>query len=118
MNERMIENQPDRWIVVKVNSTTTDVAHYRLYAMWTGGFVDGDAWKLNSGIESVKDDGDFLVFVGTSGSRYRCHKQGYGLTGYGSMELIGLIDRFRDTIEPLYDEEDWLAKDWKETKCV
>ena len=47
-----MENTPDNWVVVKVGKNL-----YKVLAGWSGGYLDGDRWKLNSGISEVKDDG-------------------------------------------------------------
>ena len=50
---------------------------YKILAGWYGGYAKADTWKLNSGCTKVETDGDFLVFTGSSGSRYRVHKNSY-----------------------------------------
>jgi len=67
---------------------------YKVFATWAGGYLDGDRWKLNSGIRSVKQDGDYYLFEGFSGSWYKCHKSSYGvMTLYGQGVLNSLIDK-------------------------
>lgn len=76
--------EPDRWAILKAGDS------YRVFAMWCGGYLDGDSWRINSGIERSERDGAFLVFHGASGSVYRCHEDGYGLTAYGASVLASL----------------------------
>jgi len=71
--------QPNRWIILKLEDI------YKVFAMWSGGYLDPDAWQLNSGIKSVEDAGEFWLFNGFSGSVYQCRKDGYGTTGSGGM---------------------------------
>lgn len=71
----MTTYNPDRWVVIKNQHC------YRVFATWSGSYTQGSSWKLNSGITKVERDGDFLLFHGASGSVYRCHKNGYGITG-------------------------------------
>lgn len=78
----MIET-PNRWLLVEVGDI------HKVFASWSGGYLDGDSWKLNSGIKSVEKDGDYFLFHGFSGSIYKCHKDAYGATGYGAALLYG-----------------------------
>lgn len=71
----------DRWLILKLGDT------YKVFGSWSGGYLDGDSWKLNSGIESVEEDGDYWLFHGFSGSVYQCHKDSYGASGYASAVL-------------------------------
>jgi len=45
---------PDNWVVIKMNG---DDPHYRVLAGWSGGYLDGDSWRMNSGITRVEDAG-------------------------------------------------------------
>lgn len=81
------EHIPCRWLLVEVGDL------HKVFAVWTGGYLDGDAWRMNSGIESVEVDGDYFLMHGFSGSVYRCHKDQYGTTAYGSFILADLTIR-------------------------
>jgi hypothetical protein len=69
---------PERWMVVKIEHPKETL--YKVLAGW-GGYLDGDSWRLNSGIIRVEDDGQNYIFHGHSGSRYVCHKECEGYTG-------------------------------------
>ena len=51
----MSNYKPDNWVVIKMDG---DNPHYRVLAGWSGGYLHGDSWKINSGITRVEDDGD------------------------------------------------------------
>lgn len=74
----MDEYIPDRWVVIDI--AAGEKKHQRVLAGWSGGYLHGDLWKINSGITEVKDLGDCFDFVGKSGSVYRCYKQDYGMS--------------------------------------
>lgn len=68
----MSEYTPDVWVIVKI--TPTDEAPiYKVLAGWYGGYLNGDSWKLNSGITKYSVKGKHAVFTGDSGSEYSCH---------------------------------------------
>ena len=64
---------PDVWVIVKI--TPKDAAPiYRVLAGWYGGYLNGDSWKMNSGITEFKEGEKTIEFGGYSGSSYHCHK--------------------------------------------
>jgi hypothetical protein len=73
---------PDRWVMVKF--TSPDMTTYKILAGWSGSYIHGQSWKLNSGCTKVEVDGDYYIFHGYSGSTYQCHKNAYG---YNSIML-------------------------------
>jgi hypothetical protein len=104
----MSEYVPDRWVVLKINSPSRSSPLYKVFAGWSGGYLDGDSWKLNSGITKVEEDGDYLLFHGHSGSVYKCHKKGYGMTSYMSM-VFQAFELFSSIID---ENTDFLSVDY------
>lgn len=47
----MNEYTPDNWVVVFLNG---DDPHYRVLVGWSGGYLTGDSWRMNSGITRVE----------------------------------------------------------------
>lgn len=48
---------PDSWIIIKITPhKAVHEAHYRILCSWSGGYLDGDSWKLSSGIVDYKVD--------------------------------------------------------------
>ena len=106
----MSEYNPDKWMVVKITGNESPPV-YKVFACWAGGYLDGDSWKLNSGITTVKENTDYYFFDGSSGSCYACRKGMYGATVYGYGILKNLIDKASDngiTIEILSEDTDWM----------
>ena len=107
---------PDRWVVVKIepNDNLSNM-HYRVFASWKGGYLDGDSWKLNSGITEVVDGGKYYDFKGSSGSVYRCRKNSYGTTGTGALALHDITYRASGHSKvTLVDEDtDWMKLQYK-----
>ena len=106
----MSEYNPDKWMVIKITGKDLPPVH-KVFACWTGGYLDGDSWKLNSGITKVTEKTDYYFFDGSSGSTYACRKGMYGATGYGYGILKNLIDKASANgiiIEILSEDTDWM----------
>lgn len=70
----MAEYRPEEWVLIQIDEDTVKV-----FAGWRGGYISSDSWRMNSGIAEVKEDGDYWLFIGHSGSIYRCRKEYYGI---------------------------------------
>jgi hypothetical protein len=85
---------PEEWMLVRITGTHP---HYRVFGSWRGGYLNGDSWRLNSGIVSVNrsaEDNDILEIHGHTGSIYEVHTSTYGIRSpYNRGELDGLVER-------------------------
>lgn len=98
-----ISETPERWVILKLSNN-----YYKVFGTWSGGYLDGDSWKLNSGIEKVEQDDDFYYFLGFSGSCYKCDKNRYGFaTSYGLAVLNNIIKLSDGQIEVMQDIDNW-----------
>jgi hypothetical protein len=74
---------PHNWCLLKI--TTKTETFYKVFGVWKGGYLDGDSWRLNSGIvrysEPEGDNGLLIEFHGSSGSVYECIKANEGIFG-------------------------------------
>ena len=82
---------PDRWVILEF--VTPNETFLKVFAGWYGGFAGSDSWKLNSGITQSRREGNWFEFDGYSGSTYRCHREGYGMSGYMSSVLANWQDQ-------------------------
>lgn len=102
---------PDRWVVIKINNG--EETFYKVLAGWSGGYLDGDSWRLNSGIKSVIENPESFDFVGSSGSVYRCHKAAYGITNIMASILAQLEDHAarsdRAEVQVMDENTDWCS---------
>jgi len=73
----MSEYNPDKWVIVKFNDN--DKSWYRVLGSWSGGYTDGDSWRMSSGIDNIEENGDFYLVMNASGSTYKCHKDAEGM---------------------------------------
>lgn len=98
-----ITEEPQEWVILKLPDN-----EYKVFGSWSGGYLDGDRWKLNSGIKSVEYDGNYYHFLGYSGSWYKCHKKSYGInSNYGKSVLQSILEKGEGQIEELEDQG-WL----------
>lgn len=66
---------PDSWVLVKIKNND-----YRVLAGWSGGYLSGSSWRLNSGVARVeRAPGAGYDIHGDSGSVYRCFFGTYAL---------------------------------------
>lgn len=68
----MNEYKPDVWVAIKIKRSKP--ALYKILAGWSGGYLDGQSWRINSGIERITEDEDYFYFHGSTGSIYKCSK--------------------------------------------
>lgn len=93
-------NKPDNWVILKIKEDTKLGYFYKVLAGWSGGYLDSDEWRLNSGIAAVVDEEEgYYDFVGDSGSVYRCHKGSERLSGATGMIYEQLKKKFGDSVE-------------------
>jgi len=108
---RNISERPDGWVVIKI--TSKGETNYKVFGGWGGGYLDGDRWKLNSGISKVEEDDTNYYFYGYSGSCYQCGKEHYGrLTAYCYGTLTSIVDKGNSAgaeVEVMDKDTNWLG---------
>lgn len=82
---------PDNWVIVKFNSKEHGSA-YKVLGGWSGGYLDGDSWRLSSGLNDIEEDGEYYLMHNHSGSVYKCHKDGNGM-GYLSANQYNIMKK-------------------------
>jgi hypothetical protein len=103
---RNITEKPDKWVVVKIQNN--DETYYKVFASWLGGYLNGDSWKINSGITKIEDDDDDNYYIiGYSGSEYQCNKKAYGTAStYTQSVLEDIIEKSEGKMT-LMENQDW-----------
>lgn len=109
-----IEYTPDNWVILKIKEGKYDPGFYKVLAGWSGGYLDGDSWRMNSGITEMKQDGDYYEFYGSSGSCYRCHKKGYRLTmaNGGVYNSLKKNEAFENQVYLMPEDTNWQEIEW------
>jgi hypothetical protein len=100
--ELNITEIPEKWVIIQFPNNI-----FKVFASWSGGYLDGSRWKLNSGIvvDEISTDEEFYYFVGFSGSVYKCHKKAYGVADSFSKGI--LTDIVAKTGGKVLDELEW-----------
>ena len=101
---------PDNWVILKIKPGKGAYPFYKVLAGWSGGYLSGDSWRMNSGITKVTEEGDNLKFWGASGSCYVCHKDTYRLTMANSGVYNNLKEKeeFGGQITLMPEDTDWM----------
>jgi hypothetical protein len=105
----MTDYQPNNWVVIKFKG---DHPHYKVLVGWSGGYMDGSSWRINSGITRVGATEDSFLFYGTSGSCYECDKQSYCLRMNNVHIWTKLQEMYGDKVELMPEDTDWFNVDW------
>lgn len=80
---------PDKFVVFH-NPGKDD---YRVFGSWRGrGLLDGDHWRINSGIKRVTEEEGAYLFEGDSGSIYQCRKGTYGVAGAYNQQVLNQFE--------------------------
>lgn len=82
----MSEYNPDKWVILKFKRPTD--TFFKVLGSWYGGYLNGDSWRLSSGLERIEEDGDTLLMHNFSGSVYKVHKKTEGM----SMLAAGIFE--------------------------
>jgi len=113
--------RPDNWVVIFLNG---DDPHYRVLVGWSGGYLSGDSWRMNSGIVRCEETtetrmfnnkeytAEYFDFYGSSGSCYSCNKNTYGLRMNNAYIWNQLQEKYGDKVQMMDENTDWSKMDW------
>ena len=123
----MSDYTPDNWVVIKFTQQVksgntgygrTEKVFYKVLGGWSGGYLSGDSWRLNSGIVDVEETTYSFIFIGHSGSRYICDKTQECLR----MNTAGIWKQMQEAseasagkvkLELMKPDDEISRKDWK-----
>jgi hypothetical protein len=80
---------PDGYAVIK--TTVNDDTFFKVFSSWSGGYLHGDSYRLNSGISKLVVDGEFYCFHGFSGSVVEVYKDSTRISAYNSGILAKVV---------------------------
>jgi len=79
---------PDGIIILKIINEGDTI--FKVFSSWSGGYLDSDSWRLNSGISKVEYDNEYFYFYGYSGSVVQINKSGGRVSGYN----MGVVSEY------------------------
>lgn len=94
-------HNPDKWVIIKI--TTNGESLYKVLGGWYGGYLDGDSYRMNSGISGIEEKDDSYIISGYSGSSYICEKSNQGFTNLTS-DVYNSITKLDDIVIELIDD--------------
>lgn len=102
MNESMAPEQgitPDSWVIIEV--THEGKQFQKILSGWSGGYLDGDSWRLSSPIKRMRIniEEDYFTVDTESGSFYTLYKDRQGLRMSNAGIYNQLKEKFGDMIE-------------------
>ena len=86
---------PDNWIIIEASKGDDNVR--KILSGWKGGYLDGDSWRLSSGITDIIDKDTHYEIHNESGSIYICNKQSQRMNMCTSGIYSQLIESNKDT---------------------
>jgi len=83
---------PDSWVILEVNHEGEQFQ--KILSGWSGGYLDGDAWRMSSRIKelNIKVNQDFFTAITKSGSTYQLFKNRQGLR----MSNAGIYNQLKE----------------------
>ena len=90
---------PDSWVIIEVNHEGKQFQ--KILSGWSGGYLDGDAWRMSSRIKemNINIDQDYITVETDSGSVYNLRKEYQGLRMSNAGIYNQLKERFGDSVE-------------------
>lgn len=107
-----MDYNPDNWVILKIKEGKGTFPFYKVLAGWSGGYLDGDSWRMNSGIVNCTSEGDYWHFHGHSGSVYKCGLDSYGISMSTSVIYDELIRYFGNKVELMPEDTNWTDIEW------
>lgn len=104
----MSEYEPHSWVVLSINFEGKK--YFKVLGGWSGGYLDGDYWRMNSGITHMEEDEDYYYFHGYSGSVYKCRKESQHLRGTMHGIYNQLKEKYPDNVE-IIDVSEMILED-------
>ena len=90
---------PNSWVIIEVSHEGKQFQ--KILSGWSGGYLDGDSWRLSSPIKKLEIDIDseWITAITESGSIYRLLKESQGLRISNAGVWNQLKERFGDSVE-------------------
>jgi len=90
---------PNSWVIIEVNHEGEQFQ--KILCGWSGGYLDGDSWRLSSPIKelNIQIDSEWITAITETGSTYKLLRESQGLRMSNAGIYNQLKERFGDIIE-------------------
>jgi len=90
---------PNSWVILEVNHEGKQFQ--KILSGWSGGYLDGDAWRLSSPIKelNISIDSEWITAITETGSTYKLLRESQGLRISNAGIYNRLKERFGDMVE-------------------
>ena len=100
----------DNWVVIQIKDPLDDkIAGWKILGGWSGGYADGDSWRMNSGVKDWEEHDDHYLFHGYSGSTYKVQKNRETVR----MNIAGVIRNLENTGKASWVDVRDFKEDWE-----
>lgn len=86
---------PDKFVILEINLDGED--YYKVFASWSGDYLNGASWKFSSAIKEIKEDElypGYIICYNLSGSAYYLLKGSYGvINSCNELALNAILDQ-------------------------
>jgi hypothetical protein len=86
---------PDRWVLIQLESPKSGKIT-KILSGWYGGYLNGDSWRLSSGVTNVEEKDNHYIIHNESGSIYTCYKNCEGVSGLTGNILYNWQEQAKD----------------------
>ena len=105
----MSEYRPDNWVLIQIKG---EDPHYRVLGGWSGGYLAGNSWRLNSGVTKVEETDKEYLFYGSSGSCYSCNKES-NIVRMNIAPTLRSLEKYLDgKMDVVGPDTDYMNIDW------
>jgi len=84
---------PDSWVIIEILHGAETMS--KILAGWSGGYLDGDSWRMSSPIKHLDIDtsSEYIIAHTESGSVYTLYRDSQGLR----MSNAGIWNQLKET---------------------
>lgn len=86
---------PSGWSFLKIKVYGQDNTIVKVFGSWSGGYLSGDSWRVNSGVTKIEESDREYIVSGYSGSQYILSKTVNHITAYNKRVLEDMIEELR-----------------------
>ena len=90
---------PNSWVILEVNYEGEQFQ--KILCGWSGGYLDGDSWRMSSPIKelNIDIDSEWITAITETGSTYNLLKESQGLRMSNAGIYNRLKEEFGDMVE-------------------